>query len=79
MKPIIGVWYKQEGVTQPFEVIAIDKDVEMVTIGSQDGTVEEMEFEDWNALIEDGQLTSIDPPDEDEDRDPHEESYEDEP
>ena len=44
--PVIGDWYRQPG-GETFEVVAIDPDDRTIEIQYFDGTVEELELEDW--------------------------------
>ena len=54
-QPTIGDWYRNpSGVL--FEVVAYDEDDGTIEIQYFDGTIEEMEREDWNAQWKDGSL-----------------------
>jgi len=44
--PVIGEWFRRAG-GDSFEVVAIDRDDHTIEIQYFDGTVEEMELEDW--------------------------------
>jgi hypothetical protein len=44
--PVIGEWFRRAG-GDSFEVVAIDRDDHTIEIQYFDGTVEEMEIEDW--------------------------------
>ena len=44
--PVIGDWYRRPG-GETFEVVAIDPDDRTIEIQYFDGTVEEIELEDW--------------------------------
>ena len=55
MKPVIGNWYKIQG-SESFEVVAIDEDDGTIELQYFDGTVEEMDIEDWQAEHENGAL-----------------------
>ena len=44
--PVIGDWYRRPG-GETFEVVAIDPDDRTIEIQYFDGTVEEVELEDW--------------------------------
>lgn len=46
--PIIGDWYRYSG-GELFEVVACDDDEGTIEIQHFDGTVEELDFDDWNA------------------------------
>ncbi len=59
-QPSVGNWYRLEG--DLFEVVAVDEDDATIEIQYFDGTVEEMDFEDWEAHCEDRALEPVDPP-----------------
>jgi hypothetical protein len=61
MKPTIGNWYRLQG-SESFEVVAFDEDDGTIELQYFDGTVEEMDLEDWNAAKESGSLEEIEPP-----------------
>ena len=44
--PAIGEWYRRPG-GDSFEVVAIDQDDRTIEIQYFDGTIEEIEFDDW--------------------------------
>ena len=44
--PVIGEWYRRPG-GESFEIVAIDRDDHTIEIQYFDGTVEEMELEEW--------------------------------
>lgn len=54
-QPGIGDWYRLNGGAL-FEVVALDDDDGTIEIQYFDGTVEEMDIEDWEAQWEDGAL-----------------------
>src|SRR5437764_5304624 len=54
-QPAIGDWYRLNGGAL-FEVVALDDDDGTIEIQYFDGTVEEMDIEDWDAQWEDGAL-----------------------
>jgi hypothetical protein len=60
-QPGIGDWYRLNGGAL-FEVVALDDDDGTVEIQYFDGTVEEMDIEDWDAQWEDGALESAEAP-----------------
>lgn len=60
-QPGIGDWYRLIGGAS-FEVVALDEDDGTIEIQYFDGTVEEMDVEDWEAQWEDGALESAEPP-----------------
>jgi hypothetical protein len=52
--PVIGEWFRRPG-GDSFEVVAIDRDDKTIEIQYFDGTVEELEIEEWyEAGIETG-------------------------
>jgi hypothetical protein len=55
--PVIGQWYRRPG-GDSFEVVAIDRDDHTIEIQYFDGTVEELEVEDWT----DDEIESTEPP-----------------
>jgi uncharacterized protein DUF6763 len=75
-QPTIGDWYRNPG-GMPFEVVAYDDDDGTIEIQYFDGTIEELEREDWDAQWKDGTLEAgeapedwtgsvdVDPPEED--------------
>ena len=60
-QPGIGDWYRLRG-GELFEVVAIDDDEGTIDIQYFDGTVEEMDREDWEAQWEDGALEAAEAP-----------------
>lgn len=44
----IGEWF--EGKDQPFEIVGIDTDTEVVLVQNFDGSLEELDFDHWLAL-----------------------------
>jgi hypothetical protein len=60
-QPGIGDWYRLNGGAL-FEVVALDDDDGTIEIQYFDGTVEEMDIEDWESQWEDGALESAEPP-----------------
>ena len=60
-QPGIGDWYRLNGGAL-FEVVALDDDDGTIEIQYFDGTVEEMDVEDWEAQWEDGALESAEAP-----------------
>lgn len=61
MKPTIGNWYRIQG-SDSFEVVAFDEDDGSIELQYFDGTVEEMDLEDWRASQESGALEEIEAP-----------------
>ena len=60
-QPGIGDWYRLNGGAL-FEVVARDDDDGTIEIQYFDGTVEEMDIEDWESQWEEGVLKSAEPP-----------------
>jgi hypothetical protein len=60
-QPAIGEWYRQHG-EQLFEVVAIDEDAGTIEVQYFDGTVEELEFEDWKEQWKSGALEPAEAP-----------------
>jgi hypothetical protein len=59
--PGIGDWYRLNG-GELFEVVAVDDDDGTIEIQYFDGTVEEMDVDDWNAQWEEGALEAAEAP-----------------
>ena len=59
--PAIGEWYRHAG-GDSFEVVAYDEDDGTIEIQYFDGTVEELDVEDWEAQWADHALESAEPP-----------------
>jgi len=57
----IGEWYRLSG-GELFEIVAIDDDEGTIDIQYFDGTLEEMDREDWDAQWEEGTLQAAEPP-----------------
>lgn len=60
-QPEVGGWYRQSG-GQMFEVVAFDADDGTVEIQYFDGTVEEMDIDDWEVQWDDGALETAEAP-----------------
>ena len=61
LQPTVGDWYRVSG-GDLFEVVAVDDDDGTIEVQYFDGTVEEMDFEDWEAQCEEGEVESAEPP-----------------
>ena len=61
LQPNVGSWYRMSG-GDLFEVVAFDDEDGTIEIQYFDGTVEEMDVEDWQAQGEDGALEAAEPP-----------------
>ena len=60
-QPEIGAWYRARG-GESFEVVAIDEDDGTIEVQYFDGTVEEMEREDWDAQHKSGEISEAEAP-----------------
>lgn len=61
-QPDIGNWYRRSNGGELFEVVAVDDDDGTLEIQYFDGTVEEMDIEDWEAQWEDGAIEAGEAP-----------------
>jgi hypothetical protein len=61
MKPVVGSWYRIQG-SESFEVVAFDEDDGTIELQYFDGTIEEMDLEDWQAEKESGALEEVQAP-----------------
>jgi len=59
--PGIGDWYRLHG-GESFEVVAVDEDDDTIDIQYFDGTLEEMDAEDWESQWADGALEAAEAP-----------------
>ncbi|MBK6599694.1 MAG: hypothetical protein IPG25_18150 [Proteobacteria bacterium] len=60
-RPIVGDWYRfKDG--DKFEVVAVDVDDGTIDLQYYDGTIEEMDVEDWVSEAGAGRVESIEPP-----------------
>src|ERR1700749_5150917 len=59
--PRIGEWYRRTA-GESFEVVAFDEDDGTIEIQYFDGTVEEMDTEDWDSQWADRALEAAEPP-----------------
>jgi hypothetical protein len=59
--PSIGEWYRRAG-GDTFEVVAYDEDDGTIEIQYFDGTVEEMDTDDWESQWADRALEAAEPP-----------------
>jgi hypothetical protein len=60
-QPEIGSWYSLRG-GEKFEVVAVDEDDGTIEMQSFDGTVEEMDVEDWKSQFASGEIEVADAP-----------------
>ena len=59
--PMIGDWYSLRG-GELFEVVAVDEPEGTVEVQYFDGTVEELELDDWHAQCSTGEIQEAEPP-----------------
>jgi hypothetical protein len=60
-QPTIGQWYRVSG-DKEFEVVALDDDDGTIEIQYFDGTVEELDREDWDSQWLEGQIETAEAP-----------------
>lgn len=60
-QPEIGAWYRVRG-GESFEIVAIDEDDGTIEMQSFDGTVEEMDLEDWTSQRASGEIEDAQAP-----------------
>src|ERR1700691_2980217 len=60
-QPEIGAWYSLRG-GEKFEVVAVDEDDGTIEMQTCDGTVEEMDIEDWTSQYASGEIETADAP-----------------
>jgi hypothetical protein len=60
-RPIVGDWYRN-GPGELFEVVAVDEEDGTIDVQYFDGTVTEMDREEWDEQWREGLLASADPP-----------------
>lgn len=46
-EPVVGNWYRDLGEEEPFLVLSVDEDAEMVEIQHVDGDIEEIDLDTW--------------------------------
>jgi hypothetical protein len=61
IEPIVGDWYSSHG--ERFEVVAVDEDERLIEVQYADGTLAELDADDWAARCQVGALRLADPPD----------------
>jgi hypothetical protein len=57
--PGVGAWYRLNG-GPPFEVVALDDDDGTIEVQYVDGTLEELDLEDWKAWCDEHRLEAAD-------------------
>ena len=55
--PVVGMWYARSG-GDSFEVVAIDRDDSTIELQYFDGTIEELDFDEWR----DEEIVAASPP-----------------
>ena len=60
-QPEIGAWYRLRG-GESFEVVAVDDDDGTIELQAFDGTVEEMDMEDWESQRASGEIENAEAP-----------------
>jgi uncharacterized protein DUF6763 len=60
-QPEIGSWYRLRG-GESFEVVAVDEDDSTFEVQYFDGTVEEMDLDDWEARRSNGEIADAEAP-----------------
>jgi hypothetical protein len=60
-QPEIGAWYRLQG-GESFEVVALDEDDGTIELQYFDGTVGEMELQDWEARRSNGEIADAEAP-----------------
>jgi hypothetical protein len=59
MNPGVGAWFRLNGGA-PFEVVAVDDDDGTIEVQYVDGTLEELDREDWKAWCDERVLEATD-------------------
>lgn len=60
IEPIVGDWYSSHG--ERFEVVAVDEDERTIEVQYADGTVAEIDTDDWALRSQAGALHASEPP-----------------
>ena len=60
IEPIVGDWYSSRG--ERFEVVAVDDDESTIEVQFADGTVAEIDADEWSLRCQAGALRTADPP-----------------
>jgi len=60
IEPIVGDWYSSHG--ERFEVVAVDEDERAIEMQYADGTLAEMDLDDWALRSQAGGLRLSEPP-----------------
>ncbi len=58
--PGVGAWYRLNG-GEPFEIVALDDDDGTIEVQYVDGTLEELDREDWKSWCDEHLLEAADP------------------
>jgi len=49
-EPVVGQWYENLEEEEPFRVLSVDEDSELVEIEYLDGDIEELDIEAWHEM-----------------------------
>lgn len=49
-EPVMGNWYRQHDDSRKFQVVAIEKETDLIKIQYTDGSVEDLDFAAWRQL-----------------------------
>ena len=60
LDPGVGAWFQLNGGA-PFEVVAVDDDDGTIEVQYVDGTLEELDREDWKSWCDEDTLEAADP------------------
>ena len=60
IEPIVGDWYSSHG--ERFEVVAVDEDDRLIEVQYADGTLAEIDVDEWSLRSQAGALRLADPP-----------------
>ena len=59
LNPGVGAWFRLNGGV-PFEVVAVDDDDGTIEVQYVDGTLEELDREDWKSWCDENELEATD-------------------
>jgi hypothetical protein len=60
IQPVVGDWYSSRG--ERFEVVAVDEDEGTIEVQFADGTLAEVEADDWSLRCQAGAMRTAEPP-----------------
>ncbi len=61
LDPVVGAWYRLND-DAPFEIVAVDDDDRTIEAQGADGTLEEIDLDDWNFWRDEHRLESAEAP-----------------